>query len=113
MARYLVDANLPYRFALWAGDDCIHARDLDQRWSDSRLWAYAREHALVIVSKDADFSDRVLLSQPPPRVVHIRYGNMKIRDFYQLIRRQWPTITELSATNRLVRVYDDSIEAIE
>lgn len=113
MARYLIDVNLPYRFALWAGDDFVHARDLGERWSDSQLWSFARENSLVIVSKDADFSDRALISQPPPWVVHIRYGNMKMRDFHGLISRQWPTIVALSQKNRLVRVYDSSVEAIE
>jgi predicted nuclease of predicted toxin-antitoxin system len=113
MARFLIDVNLPYRFALWAGDDFVHVRDLDERWSDSKVWSYARERGLVIVSKDADFSDRALVSQPPPWVVHIRYGNMKIRDFHGLISRQWPTIVALSEQNRLVRAYESSIEAIE
>lgn len=113
MARYLIDVNLPYRFGLWSGDDFIHVRDLDERWSDSQVWAYARERGFVIVSKDADFSDRALISQPPPWVVHIRYGNMQMRDFHGLISRQWPTIVALSAKNRLVRVYESRIEAID
>ncbi|WP_408034227.1 hypothetical protein [Thiorhodovibrio winogradskyi] len=28
---------------------------------------------MIIVSKDTNFSDRVLVSEPPPRVIHIRY----------------------------------------
>lgn len=85
MARFLIDVNLPYRSSLWAGDDFVHAKDLGERWSDSELWAYARSQDLVIVSKDADFSDRILVSQLPPRVVHIRLGNMKMRDFHRLM----------------------------
>ena len=112
MVRYLIDVNLPYRFSLWAGEEFIHARDLGERWSDSELWSYARAHDLVIVSKDADFSERVLVSKPPPRVVHIRFGNMKTRDFHGQMSRQWPEISALCADNRLVRVYEDRIEAI-
>ncbi len=113
MARFLIDVNLPYRFALWAGNDFVHARDLGERWSDSQLWGYAREQDLVIVSKDADFSDRALVSSPPPRVIHIRFGNMKMRDFYGLMHRQWPEIVALSKENRLVSVYEDRVEAID
>jgi predicted nuclease of predicted toxin-antitoxin system len=113
MARYLIDVNLPYRFSLWAGDDFIHGRDLGERWSDSELWAYARIHDLIIVSKDADFSERILVSSPPPRVVLIPFGNMKMRDFHGQISRQWPEIAALCGDNRLVRVHEDRIEAIE
>jgi predicted nuclease of predicted toxin-antitoxin system len=112
MARYLIDLNLPYRFSLWVGADFIHVRDLGETWSDSRIWSYAKANELVIVSKDVDFSDRALMSSPPPRVVHVRYGNMKMSDFHGLIRRHWPEIAALCTDHRLVTVFEDRIEAI-
>lgn len=113
MPRFLIDVNLPYRFALWSGDDYVHMRDLGESWTDTEVWRYAQERDLVIVSKDTDFSDRVMVSRPPPHVVHIRFGNMRMRDFHGLMVRLWPRIVELSAANKLVRVYPDRIEAIE
>ena len=113
MPRFLIDVNLPYRFSLWSGDDCIHMRDIGETWTDSQIWEYARDGDLVIVSKDADFSDRVMVSTPPPRVVHIRFGNMRMRDFHTLVSTLWPRIVTLSMTNRLVGVYENRIEAIE
>ena len=67
---------------------------------------------MVIVSKDADFSDRMMVSVPPPRVVHIQIGNLRIRDFYRLLYDLWPDIVELSATNRLVQVYRRAIRLL-
>lgn len=113
MARYLVDVNLPYRFSLWAGDDFVHMRDIGERWSDTEIWRYARKRGMVILTKDADFSDRSLVSSPPPWVVHFRFGNMRMRDFHALLHRCWPRILEICQKNRLVRVYEDRIEAIE
>ena len=113
MPRFLVDVNLPYRFSLWAGDEHIHMRDVGETWTDSQIWQYARDQDLVIVSKDADFSDRVMVSDPPPRVVHIRFGNMRMRDFHTLTTSLWPSIVALSETNRLVRVDQNRIEAVE
>jgi len=113
MPRFLIDANLPYRFALWSGDDCAHMRDLGETWTDTQIWEYARACDMVIVSKDADFSDRMMVSSPPPRVVHDRFGNMRMRDFHGLITRLWPQVTALSMSNRLVRLYQDRIETIE
>jgi len=113
MARFLIDVNLPYRFSLWSGDDCIHMRDLGETWTDSQIWSYARRHAMTIVSKDTDFSDRAMISTPPPRVIHVRFGNMRMREFHALITRLWPSIVVLSETNRLVQVFQDRIEAVE
>jgi predicted nuclease of predicted toxin-antitoxin system len=41
MAKYLIDANLPYRFSSWYGSDYIHVFDLNDRWSDWEIWDYA------------------------------------------------------------------------
>ena len=72
MSRYIIDANLPYYFSLWRGDEYQHVIDLDPSMKDSEIWRFAKENNLTIVTKDADFSDRILLSDPPPRVIHIK-----------------------------------------
>ena len=113
MPRFLIDVNLPYRFVLWSGDDYTHMRDLGETWTDTQIWDHGRRHDLVIVSKDTDFSDRAMVSRPPPRVIHIRFGNMKMRDFHALITRLWPRILALSADHKLIRVFQDRIEAVE
>ncbi len=80
VARYLIDANLPCRFSLWAGADYLHVYDLGDEWPDMDIWHYAKDNDLTIVSKDTDFSEFVMLEGPPPRVIHVKVGNMKIRD---------------------------------
>jgi len=113
MPRFLIDVNLPYRFALWSGEDFEHMRDVGETWTDTQIWHHAQGRDMVIVTKDADFSDRVMISSPPPRVVHIRVGNMRLREFHRLISGLWPQIAAMSLSNRLVRVYRTRIEAIE
>ena len=113
MARYLIDANLPRRFALWAGGDCEFVHDLGADWSDSKIWTYASANGLTIVSKDADFSDRVLVSATGPRVVHIRVGNLTLRDFESYLSRIWAEVCRASDACRLVQVYRDRIETID
>lgn len=81
MPKYLIDANLPYHFSLWEGDEYVHVKGIDDQWSDTQIWNYARERDLTIITKDADFSDRNLLVGPPPRVIHIRLGNMRMQAF--------------------------------
>jgi predicted nuclease of predicted toxin-antitoxin system len=112
MAKYLIDVNLPYYFSLWRGEEYVHQRDLGDGWNDRQVWDYAKERGLTIVSKDSDFSDRNLLTEPPPRVIHIRIGNLKMREFHQLIARHWDLACELSHSHKLVQVFADRIEAV-
>ena len=78
MEKYLIDVNLPYRFIHWKSKEYIHQREINAKMADSFIWNYALENNLTIVTKDADFSERILLHTPPPKVIHFKTGNMKI-----------------------------------
>lgn len=67
---------------------------------------------MVIVSKDADFSDRIIIHSPPPWVVHLRFGNLRKKDFHALLARLWSQIETLLKFHKLVNVYADRIEGI-
>lgn len=111
-ARFLIDVNLPRYFPRWTGAEYIHVADLNDEWSDTEIWHYAKTHRLTIVTKDADFSDRILLHSPPPSVIHIRLGNLKMRPFHEKIFALWPRIVNLSQKHKLVRVFADRLEAV-
>ena len=113
MAKYLIDTNLPYYVSLWRTDDYVFQRDFDPSAPDTDVWEYAREHELTIITKDRDYSDRILLTSPPPRIIHLKIGNLKMRAFHQFISMQWDTILELSAAHKLVYVFIDRVECIE
>lgn len=73
---------------------------------------HARREWLAIVSKDADFSDRIIIGTPPPWVVHLRFGNLRRRDCHALLARVWPQIETLLQSHKLVNVYTDRVEGI-
>ena len=110
--KYLIDVNLPYYFSIWNNEEYIHQKDIDDEWSDEQIWHYAIKNDLTIVTKDSDFSNKILFQNPPPRVIHIRFGNMKLSAFFEVINKTWPQIKLLSNSNKLVSVYLDRIEAI-
>ncbi len=110
--RFLIDANLPYRFELWRDERFQHVFDLGDTWPDSEIWQYARAHDLVIVSKDTDFSDWIMLADPPPRVIHLRVGNMRMRDFHSFLTQAWPQISMLIESHKLVIAHKNRIECI-
>ena len=72
----------------------------------------ARIHRLVLVTKDADFSGRILLTEPPPKVVHLRFGNLRLGVFHNHLERVWPRVETLLETHKLVNVYLEHLEAV-
>ena len=112
MAEYLIDVNLPRYFSIWEGDKYEFVFDLDDRMKDSEIWEYARKRRMTIVSKDADFREKILMNEPPPRFIHIRVGNMKMKAFHRLVSSVWDEVCQLSETHKLVVLYEDRIEAI-
>lgn len=80
MKRFLIDANLPYRVPVWQKESFEVVVDIDEEWSDSEIWNYAKKNNYTIVTKDADFSNRIMVSGPPPKIIHLRIGNMRLRD---------------------------------
>jgi predicted nuclease of predicted toxin-antitoxin system len=81
--------------------------------TDSLLWEHARAQRLAIVSKDTDFSDRIMLSSPPPWIVRLAFGNLRLRDYHALLARAWPQIEALLPAHKLVIVHANRIEAVK
>jgi len=113
MKGFLFDENLPGRIKFTPSFSVTHVSTLGISLTDTEIWEYARLNDLTIVTKDVDFSDRIIISSPPPRVVHSRFGNMRKRDFHSLLTKIWPRVEELILTHRLVNVYINRIEAIK
>ena len=55
----------------------MHQKDINDEWSDEKIWIYAKENNLTIISLDSDFSNKIIMSSPPPKVIHIRFGIWK------------------------------------
>jgi predicted nuclease of predicted toxin-antitoxin system len=110
---FLLDENIPRNVTFTPVLPVFHARDLGASVSDTAIWRHARENELAIVSKDADFSNRIMLSSPPPWVVHLRFGNLRRREFHALLARLWPRIEALLPEHKLVNVEADRIEVVK
>lgn len=113
MKKYLIDVNLPRYFSLWSSDEYEHVVNINDELKDSEIWLYAKQQQLTIVTKDADFSELVLVNEPPPRVIHIKFGNLKMHEFHQLLSKIWTDVCLLSEDYKLVRVYQNRIEGVD
>jgi predicted nuclease of predicted toxin-antitoxin system len=111
MKGILFDENLPSRIYFAPKLPVLSAAAvLGKSATDEQIWLFARANELVIVSKDADFSDLMILRQPPPWVVHLRFGNMRKREFHTFFAQVWPQIESLLNSHKLVNIYKDSCE---
>lgn len=81
MNGFLVDENLPASLQLPTSLPTVHVTEIGESSSDSSVWQRARAKRMVVVTKDADFSHRILSSEPPPWIVHVRLGNRRLRPF--------------------------------
>lgn len=112
MNGFLFDENLPRRLTFVPSRPVTWSTALGPSPSDSALWAHAKTNQLAIVSKDTDFSDRIMLADPPPWVIHLRFGNLRRRDFHELMARVWPQVESLLPAHKPIAIYQDRIEAI-
>ena len=113
MNGFLIDENLPINIEFSPTLPVEHVTSLKPSPTDTEIWEYARKNNLVIITKDADFSDRIIASTPPPKVVHLKFGNMKRKDFHSFLKKIWSRIESLIKDYKLVNVYFDSFECIE
>jgi len=81
MKGYLFDENLPVRLQFSPGLPLVSSSKAGKNSTDSQIWEYAKKNDLVIVSKDTDFSDRIITRNPPPWVVHLRFAISGKRHF--------------------------------
>ncbi len=113
MKGFVFDENVPRQLRIQPSLPFTHVAELGRSMSDGEIWEFARLQELVIVTKDTDFSNRIMLNTPPPWVVHLRFGNMRRSEFHAFLARIWTQIEALLPHNKLVNVYFDQIEAIK
>ncbi len=46
-------------------------------------------------------------------VIHIRTGNLTMREFHQIVAPIWDAACRLSRSSRLVQIYRDGIETVD
>src|SRR5207247_2514645 len=97
--KLLFDHNLSPKLVRQLAElypDSEHVRDLKlHKADDEAVWNHAREHGLVIASKDSDFHQRSFLYGFPPKVIWIRRGNCTTRDIEEILRKQHGTIQKV------------------
>ncbi|SDG95867.1 Predicted nuclease, contains PIN domain, potential toxin-antitoxin system component [Dyadobacter soli] len=108
--RYLIDVNLPKFFSFFNSPEFEFVIDINAKWPDRDIWDYAREHDLVIVTKDSDFYHRCLLDKEPVKVIHLKLGNLLLKDLHDFFLANWELITIHLTDARMIIATADGIE---
>jgi predicted nuclease of predicted toxin-antitoxin system len=96
--KLLFDQNLSHKLVRRLADlfpDSVHVREVGLKEAgDPSVWAYAKDHGLIVVSKDSDFHQRSFLYGYPPKVVWVRLGNCSTADVERVLRKSYEVIKD-------------------
>ena len=111
--KFLVDAQLPQRFANWlneAGHDALHTLELPRKnlTPDSEVIARAKRDGRIVVSKDVDFVQTFLITGEPPLLL-ISTGNINNAELEKLLRTNLSAIEAAFASSRFVEITRDTL----
>jgi predicted nuclease of predicted toxin-antitoxin system len=102
--KLLLDANISWKLTNSLSEifgDCAHvdkigitvpAQDVD-------IWAYAKDHEYIIVTKDNDFVDLLEVKGYPPKIVLLKTGNNSSKAILELLIAAKESIQDLSEKN--------------
>lgn len=107
--RLLFDQNLSYRLLpaledLFPGSLHVHLLGLAEA-DDLSIWNYAKEHQLIIVTQDSDYSDWNKLRGAPPKIIWLRCGNASVDQIHSKLRSAVDRIRILNS--------DHGVEVVE
>ncbi|MEO6219328.1 MAG: DUF5615 family PIN-like protein [Ginsengibacter sp.] len=113
MPEFIVDANLPFRIQKWQNNLFVHVVNINPLWDDDEIWDYAKTNNLIIITKDKDFRLKQIIKGFPPKLIHIKFGNLKLHEFENVINICWEQVEKLIKIHSLINIYPDTIEAIK
>jgi predicted nuclease of predicted toxin-antitoxin system len=113
MPEFIVDANLPFRISKWQNELFEYVLNINPQWNDEEIWEYAKTNNLVIITKDKDFRLKQIMQGSPPKIIHIKIGNLKLDEFEKVINLCWVQVEKLIKTHSLINIYLKTIEAIK
>jgi predicted nuclease of predicted toxin-antitoxin system len=90
--EFLVDVNLPKHFSFFNKPEFTFVADINKTMTDKQVWEYALENNKIILTKDADFFNRSILSKQKPKVVYFEIGNLTIQELHKYFEKNWTAI---------------------
>lgn len=97
---------------IWLNAAFVHVLDISNNFSDSDIWDYALTNGLIIITKNVDFYNRYLSSLNSPKIIWVKTGNIKKKDFYKFIEQIWFEVEIMIQSGSFIVVTEDKLEAL-
>jgi len=101
--KLLFDENLSHHLVEALSDlypGSTHVRNVGLEEADDRtIWSFAIEYDYVIVTKDSDFPERVLIEGGPPKILWLQLGNCSTAEIGALLRNAHREISEMGTSD--------------
>jgi predicted nuclease of predicted toxin-antitoxin system len=112
--KFLIDAQLPKRLAFLLKSlryDVLHTLDLPHKnaTSDEEINRISLEESRVVVSKDRDFLDSILINQKPYKLLFVSTGNINNNQLIELFKNNIVQIAHLFETSYLLEINTNGI----
>jgi predicted nuclease of predicted toxin-antitoxin system len=112
--KFLLDAHLPKKlstFLTWKGYDSLHTLDLPNKnaTKDSEINQISIDEQRVVISKDLDFIESLLISNKPYKLIYITTGNISNKQLLEIFSQNIEKIVEYSREHRLIEITAESI----
>ena len=112
--KFLLDAQLPKKLSLflqYKGHDSLHTLDLPHKNTskDSELNTLSISDKRVVVSKDMDFVESLLISNKPYKLLYVNTGNITNKQLHMLFTINLEQLVLFLEENRFVELTYDSI----
>lgn len=112
--NYLIDAQLPRRLSLKLkamGLDCIHTLDLlnKNNTKDRDINLISFNEKRIIISKDSDFIDSLLISKKPYKLLHVATGNISNNELLNIFQENIIKIDNLFDAHRFIELNPETI----
>jgi len=107
--KFLLDAQLPQKLSVflnYKGHDAVHTLDLanKNRSKDSEINTLSLKEQRVVVSKDTDFVESLLISSKPYKLLYINTGNINNKQLQALFSQNLEQIVLYLNDNRLIEL---------
>ncbi|QXD17061.1 DUF5615 family PIN-like protein [Rhodocaloribacter litoris] len=112
--KFLVDAQLPHRLSLQLralGHDAVHTLDLPlgNRTPDAELNRLSMREERVLITKDTDFVDSLIVKGVPHKLLLVATGNIPNAELERLFLRNLETLITGFADHVFIEIDREAI----
>ncbi|CAA6818949.1 MAG: Unknown protein [uncultured Sulfurovum sp.] len=112
--KFIVDAHLPKKLSLlleWKGHDSIHTLDMPSKnaTKDREINQLSLDEKRVLITKDLDFIESLLISNKPYKLIYIATGNISNKKLLEIFSKNIEKVIETLVENRLIEITKNEI----